>query len=315
MVTQPMCLVILIVLYVLLNAPTNAQDEVDFEGSPMDFLPLQVGNQWTYEQHYLNSLYNRFEIVEGVVRDYTGWGGGQEYDPLGSAWVRIRAAWEIPGYPLTARYEPEPSFFDSLYYERELTLEITHTETIEGHAYFVFSKPSDWPPVPTLCLAGQKVRFSDAGVLLVRQQEQDIPLYDFAPPYTPFSDPDYVTKDYTTPPYPVLYEAYNLVSLPLEIGRAFFYDRAFVPCFSTKGNLGFVCFLPNYGLAKYGISAFLDPGDFPSSENTLYPVSAVIDGQAIEYPYDPYDSYPGYTHTHVRPTSWGQLKARHRPRP
>ena len=175
--------------------------------------------------------------------------------------------------------------------------------------YFVFSKPPDWPPVPTLCLAGQKVRFSDAGVLLVRQQEQDIPLYDFTPPYMPFTDPDYVTRDYTTPPYPVLYDHF-LVSLPLPIRRRLLlFDRAFVSFFRVQ-NFSKVYFLANYGLFKYEITDFFDPGDLPSNENTFYPVSAVIDGQPIEAP-----SGLRLGYTHVQSTSWGQLKARHWPRP
>ena len=174
---------------------------------------MQVGNQWTYEQNYANSFYNRFEIVEGVVRQYVSRGEKASFAPLDPEWTRIRAAWEIPGYPLTDRYEPESPLFDLLYIDRELTLEITHTETIEGHAYFVFSEPADWRPVPTLCLAGQKVRFSDEGVLLVRQQEQDISLYDFVPPYTPFTGPDYVTKNYTTPAYPMRYDAHDPFAL------------------------------------------------------------------------------------------------------
>ena len=311
---QPTRLVVSLVLCILLAPPAAAQEEGIFEGSPTDFLPLQVGNQWTYEHHYLNPYYNRFEIVEGAVRE-THW--GVEYDPLGFEWTRIRAAWEIPGYPLTARYEPESPLLDLLDYQRELILEITHTETIEGHAYFVFSEPPDWPPVPTLCLAAQKVRFSDEGVLLVRRQEQDIPLYDFAPPYTPSNVRPYPTKDYTTPAYPVLYDAHDPVALPLRIRRSFIVDRAFVPCFgvnkSSLRNFGSIYFLPDYGLAIYAITEWPDPGEFPSGWNTLYPVSAVTDGQAIEYPYSPYAPYPGYTH--VQPTSWGQLKARHGQQP
>ena len=172
----------IIVFLVLLAPPAAAQDEGVFEGRPTDFLPLQVGNKWTYNQEYRNPYYNRFEIVEEVVREIDGWGSEEQFDLLNPKWTRIRAAWEIPGYPLTARYEPGSPLFDLLDIERELTLEITHTETIEGHTYFVFSEPPDWPPVPTLSLVGQKVHFSDEGVLLVRWQEQDIPLYDFAPP-------------------------------------------------------------------------------------------------------------------------------------
>ena len=39
----------LILLSTLLALPADAQ--VDIEASPMEFLPLEVGNQWTYEHH------------------------------------------------------------------------------------------------------------------------------------------------------------------------------------------------------------------------------------------------------------------------
>ena len=316
--------IILVLAFLFPLPPVAAQDEGVFEGRPTDFLPLQVGNQWTYEHLYLNPYYNRYEIVGEVVREIDGWGVEEQFELSDPFWTRIQTLWEIPRYPLTAHYEPESPLFDLLYIEHELTLEITHTETIEGHAYFVFSAPPDWPPVPAVCLAGQKVRFSDEGVLLVRWQEQDIALYDLAPPYTPYfrRSVSYVTKEYTTPAYPVLYDAHDPVALPLGIRRAFFLDQAFVACFyvsmiipfdSLGGGLGYVCFLPDYGLALYQMSEFPDPGDIPSGWNILYPVSAVIDGQVIEYPYSRSARYPGYTH--VQPTSWGQLKARHGLRP
>ena len=38
--------------------PAAAQNEGGFEGSSTDFLPLEVGNQWTYKQRYLNLAYS-----------------------------------------------------------------------------------------------------------------------------------------------------------------------------------------------------------------------------------------------------------------
>ena len=69
MVIQRTRFVVLLVLCPLLAPSADAQDEGGFEGSPTDFLPLQVGNQWTYTHWYTNGLYNRFEIVEGVNAD------------------------------------------------------------------------------------------------------------------------------------------------------------------------------------------------------------------------------------------------------
>ena len=61
MVTQPMRLVVPLVLCIFLTPPAAAQDEGIFEGRPTDFLPLQVGNQWTCEQHYFNRFYEGME--------------------------------------------------------------------------------------------------------------------------------------------------------------------------------------------------------------------------------------------------------------
>ncbi|MCE2448343.1 MAG: hypothetical protein J4F35_08165 [Candidatus Latescibacteria bacterium] len=319
--TQWMRLVVPLVLCVLLASPADAQDEGVFEGSPMDFLPLEVGNQWTYTHGYLNDVYGyNYEIFFGWVYDL------EAFDPL--SLLRDQLTMEIPGYPLppnSADLERPPK--DLRFHRRELTIEITHTETIEGHEYFVFSEPYDWPPVPTLCLAGQKVRFSDAGVLLVRQQEQDILLYDFAPPYeydSLRSDGLQSDKTYPTRPYRVLYDAHDPVRIPLLVHR-FSWDArlrihwdlfyppplsfgpAFVTRFSVQPGWGDVYFLANYGLALYEVWY---PGfDWNRIfENSLMPVSAVIGGKEIAYPY-------GFQLTAVQPTSWGQLKERHRQGP
>ena len=320
MVTQRMGLVGPLVLCALLAPPADAQDEGGFEGKPTDFLPLQVGNQWTYTHNYLNFIYGQYEIASGDPFDVKYL---EYFDPL--ELLAERLTMEIPGYPF---YPPivdllrPPDDLDSPG-RRELTIEITHTETIEGHEYFVFSDPPyDWPPVPTLCLAGQKVRFSDEGVLLVRQPEQDIPLYDFTPPYGyGFGQVD---KEYATPAYPVLYDAHDPIRLSLKVFRSSWdardarvlrlsWDRfyppplsfgpAFVAGFYTSPFFGLVYFLANYGLARYETWI---TGIFG---NDIKPVSAVIDGKKIDYPYDPPFS------TNVQPTSWGQLKARHRQRP
>ena len=215
MVSQLTRLIGPLVLCALLAPPADGQDEGSFEGKPTDFLPLQVGNQWTYTHFYVNGIYGAYETF---FRDPFDLKYLEYFDPL--ELLAERLIMEIPGYPF---YPPfvdllRPSADLDSPGQRELTIEITHTETIEGHEYFVFSDPPyDWPPVPTLCLAGQKVRFSDEGVLLVRQPEQDIPLYDFTPPYGyDFAQAD---KVYPTPAYPVLYDAHDPVRLSLKVFR------------------------------------------------------------------------------------------------
>ena len=314
MITQLTRLVVPLVLCTLLAPSADAQDEAGFKGSPTDFLPLQVGNQWTYTHSYYNDVYGNYETFYGDVYDL------EYFDPL--FLLAHRLMMEIPGYPLSPGladfvWPPDDLRFPV---RRELTIEITHTETIEGHEYFVFSEPYDWPPVPTLCLAGQKVRFSDAGVLLIRQQEQDIALYDFASPYEYGSAQIHSDKEYTTLAYSVLYDAHDPVRLPLLV-RRFLWDArlrsrwrlfyppplsfgpAFVTRFVVNPGLGDVYFLANYGFARYEV---WEPGWdlLRVFENSLAPVSAVIGGKEIAYPYV-------FVGTSVQPTSWGQLKARH----
>lgn len=328
----PQWMRLMLVLCVLLARPADAQDEAVFAGSPMDFLPLEVGNQWTYEHRYWNWFY---ELQYGYSFDYL--------DPVEQLAYRLKM--EIPGHPLFATdFNPPPE--DIRDFDRELTLEITHTETIEGHEYFVFSEPPyDWPPVPNICLVGQKVRFSDEGVLLIRRQEQDIPLYDFSQ----LQLDTYTT--YETPVFPVLYDAQNPVGLRLSLLRYLWDVRAqperwdiffippplsFGPAFATEfavhptgavdhnprtfGDIsfarhplfGWVHFVANYGLVRYYVE---EPGSGSwdiGFLNHLKPVSAVIGGEEIAYPNFPSgDVY----YTSVQPTSWGQVKAHHRQEP
>ena len=178
MVTQPTRLVVPLMLCILLAPPADAQDEGVFAGSPTDFLPLQVGNQWTYGHTYWNQVYF-FEYPWG--QDFY-WA-----EPGSLKRAVVRAMFEIPGYPYYPDMQngflpDEPGFFEpeGAFADEVFTIEITHTEMIEGQEYFVFSDVEyDWPPVPNLFLAGQKVRFSDEGTLLFRWQGQDIPLYAF----------------------------------------------------------------------------------------------------------------------------------------
>ena len=326
MITQPMRLVVPLVLCILLAPPAAAQEEGVFEGSPTDFLPLQVGNQWTYEHTYWNALYY-FNFLYPFEQDFY-WA-----EPGSLKRLVVRAMFEIPGYP----YYPDmqngfPGEPEGASAHGEFTIEITHTEMIEGQEYFVFSDIEyDWPPVPNLFLAGQKVRFSDEGTLLFRWQGQDIPLYAFR------------DSDCCSPEYPVLQNE----NLPVkQFIQSFFipaenlgggierviYRMEFPPSLSqasvagfqvefreelreelkTRLFLGSVEFLAGYGLFSYHRSK-PGYGDLPmiltSFENDIRPVSAVIGGKKLEFSYTPIEW------TSVQPTSWGQLKARHRQRP
>ena len=164
MVTQLTRFVGLLVLCALLAPPAGAQDAGRV--NPTDFLPLEVGNQWTYTHYYSNEFY-----VVYIPDVYGIWA-----EPSSPIRKVVQALFGLPGFPYYPDERDEVGSYDfdelNAYQNpppRELTFEITHTEIIEGHEYFVFGTvPYDWPPVPNFFLAGQKVRFSDEGTLLIR---------------------------------------------------------------------------------------------------------------------------------------------------
>lgn len=298
--------IVLIVLVALLAPPVDAQPIATFESRSFElddnpypaWLPLQVGNKWTYEHVYDNSYY--YYAHRGLKWWYT------DLSPLQKAIVRI--VLEVPGYP----YFPDSFDTDEAWGNRQhppdsitrivrrFTIEITHTE---GHTYFVFSDVDyDWPPVPNLFFAGKKVG--------VTGYFPSADLYRFSPHHIcPYFIPDYPLLDdrnhrgtlrvqrelwhadddqipiYFKPP----------ASLSQEAAASF--------RFSSEGiDLGEVWFVSGYGLAIYNLQAWGYGQDIPI-RNQIYPVSAVIDGKEIEYPLN----IPEWTH--VQPTSWGQVKA------
>ena len=141
-------LMLLLVFLIGYTAAGDAQEveEDAIEINPLDFVPLEVGNHWTYEHSYMNYHH----------------GQGEPFD--------------IPGYP--PGHPP-----DSLTFAKKIvTIEITHTEVIDGLEYFVFSDADyAWPPLPYFFWGGKKVRLSAEGFLVFRWNGQDIPVYDFGP--------------------------------------------------------------------------------------------------------------------------------------
>ncbi len=214
--------------------PAAAQDEGIFEERPTDLLPLEVGNQWTYKQRYLNLAYS------------------------GSWWERnpeIRILFEVPG---GYRHPPD----SLLSGEREFTIEITHTEMIDGWEYFVFSHADyDWPPLPTLFWAGQKVRLSDEGVLLFRWNGQDVPLYDLNPQHP---------SRYSIPAYPL---REDLVT-KLAVGRYRHESQIGIRFGVTYPELN----LPNNMRGFSGIDILVLPGYGLTCNESYY---RLLDGSAL----------------------------------
>lgn len=302
------------------DADVHSINIEDIEANPMEFLPLEVGNQWTYEHTYWNQFYSFYYNI-------AAWSRARYWAEPGSLKRAIvRALFEIPGYPYYSdRVLDEP---EGAYAYEEFTIEITHTELIEGQEYFVFSDIEyDWPPVPNLFLAGQKVRFSEEGTLLFRWQGQDIPLYAFRNPDC--CSPEYPLLQNENLPVEQLIYGYVLDDEYLRHARSLIrmdpppsLSQALAASFHVEFReeleispylfLGSVAFLAGYGPVYYhrykegkGELGF----HFKDFENAIFPVSGVISGKKLEFSYTPLKL------ASIQPTSWGQLKAYHRQGP
>ena len=97
----------------------------DYEAS--DYLPLAVGNSWTYEHEY-------YDI---------GLSGG--------------------GLPLYSAYLDQWPANDEPFRYPEVTISVLNMEVIDGKTYYVISDmPANWPPAPPHFIAGKKLRWEDA---------------------------------------------------------------------------------------------------------------------------------------------------------
>ncbi len=233
-------LMLLLVFQAGYTAAGSAQETDDAASAinPLDFVLLEVGNRWTYEHLYIN------------------------YDH------GIGAPFDIPGYP--PGYPPDSLTF----VEKIVTIEITHTEVIDGLEYFVFSDAEyDWPPLPDFFWGGKKVRLSNEGFLVFRWNGQDTPVYDFG------SD----SHTYTS-------------TLPFGSGTTEAHlDRFYVQYWRSRVHFGLnsyslydraeIIFLQEYGVGPTYSEYYSYPsGCAPASFlNQLTPISATISGEKIAY--------------------------------
>lgn len=282
----------------------DESDSLRLELNPLDYVPLAVGNRWTYEHSYYNEL-----TFDSAL---------EKLEPV-----------EIPGYPLG---EGNPIPPDSLIYveKKPLTIEITHTEVIDGLEYFVFSDAGyTWPPLPALFWGGKKVHLSDEGFLVFRWNGQDVPVYDL--------DHHHFDESWNRRRAKNSY----IFTLPGESGTIKVNIRRFMSEYelstessgpksqysivafkysSTSYRLlsSYYSFLRGYGIGSVDTEAFFLEGAI-IFKNTLTPISANIDGEEILYPMhifsgDPYyppvyiDSFYPDTTTSVQPASWGRMK-------
>ena len=212
---------------------------IEIELNPLDYVPLAVGNRWTYEHYYENYLH----------------GTGEPFD--------------IPGYP-------PGSPPDSLEFaEKIVTIEITHTEVIDGFEYFVFSDADyAWPPLPDFFWGGKKVRLSDEGFLVFRWNGQELPVYDFGHP----SEYGYTStlpigSGTTEAHLDRFYGQYRRSRIHFSLSRYSLYQGAEI------------IFLQEYGVGQtyieyYSSLSACAPFAFL---NELMPISATIAGEEIVY--------------------------------
>ena len=217
------------------EADTAMEDTGPIEINPLEYLPLEVGNRWTYEHVYASALHGE---MKGLL-------------PLEDEW----------SFPI----DPLP------YPEQTVTIEITHTEVIDGLEYFVFSEADyAWPPFPSFFFEGKKVRLSDEGILMFRWEGQDIPVYDFGATSNPHRYVGTFPRGSSTEQFSVgrIYTPYQRPRVDFSINNSPFLQE--------------IAFLKGYGVGRVYIhywSAY--PGIY--YRNGLIPISATISGEEILY--------------------------------
>ena len=209
-----MLLLVFLAGYPAAGAARETEDAIEI--NPLDYVPLEVGNRWTYEHLYINYDYH------------------------------IGEPFAIPGYP-----PGDPP--DSLTRAKKIvTIEITHTEVIDGLEYFVFSDADyAWPPLPDFFWGDKKVRLSDEGFLVFHWNGQELPVYDFG--------------------HPSNYAQYRRSRIHFGLSRYSQYYRAEI------------IFLQEYGVGQTYIESYPDPCWPATFLNELTPISATISGKEIVY--------------------------------
>ena len=279
------CRLLLVFLAGYTTAGTAQEvEDAAIELNPLEYVPLAVSNSWTYEHYHWNNTYLQ---------------QGSWWDPDLAERLKPFVDVEIPGYPHGEGNTLPP---DSLLVpvDRILTIEITHTERINGREYFVFSDADyDWPPLPAWFWAGKKVRWSDEGFLVFRWNGQEVPIYDFGE--LQFAE---VIDGYT-------------VTLPGEevhsVDRLVMFYEA--PKTSNQHSLvhfrsdtfvnSYCHFIRGYGLGLFVVDFWSTSDYLPVYENSLTSISATIDGEEIWY--DQLDPYAIPSPSEPPAVVWGQL--------
>ena len=108
-----------LILAVLLGLSLTRPAQAEYQAS--DYLPLEVGNSWTYSHKYR-------DIIREAEEGY-------------------RNQW--------------PAFWAQAPERPQFTIEVLYTEELDGQTYYVISEmPAWWPPAPPHFIAGKKLRWS-----------------------------------------------------------------------------------------------------------------------------------------------------------
>ena len=216
----------------------------------------------------------------------------EDFLPLavGNRWVYQHRYFDLQGLMPA----PEGAVLDTGIILAEATIEITHTETIDGHAYFVFSELDyTWPPAPHHFLAGKKVRFAADGRLLEALDGGEVWLYDFSRGYDGVEEYD-VPEQATD----VRVDVWRLRS---DVGFNLWGDWS--PCCYGFRDARF-----RLGFGMTGVHEEIRHTDAGVYANLLGAEYAIIDNRRVK---------PGYgldVVTAVSPGSWGVVKATSRRR-
>ena len=271
----------------LIGALAGPATAADYE--PADFLPLTVGNSWTFE-HWLYDDHN------------------QRHGPK-SQWPAFAA--------LSSRGSAE------------FTIRVEGTEVLAGQTYYVLSDmPTGWAPAPPHFLAGKKLRWEGAWLMEhTGAGEHSLYRFDSPDPYTiPTTEGDneaqrfggHTYDGYPVPEYTFWFYGYDYEA-----------ERNAAPPYDPYGLGGWandeedwspgraVSFLAGYGIGD--CAEWINASDYGFYHNDITPLHAVLvdgavggsasgDGGVRKVSYrDVYWGRDGAT-TSASPSSWGQVK-------
>ena len=265
--------------------PADATDD-----AASAYLPLAVGNSWTYAHEYSNSL-GTFDSPRERYSTYYRWPARGFNSP--HEWYSTYYRW-----PARANELPYP-------HGRLVSITVQDTEVIDGKTYYVLSDlPDNWPPAPPYFIAGKKLRW--AGTHLMERTadgERSVFRFDGANDAGYTVEPDGVSSpikrqgwfeymELAVEVEPA--EADNLIKVRLSSSDppAYLFDFRD----TEQGNGGCV-FRKNYGCVVC-VSAI-----FSAFENNVLSIRAVLGDRTVE----PEDLLTP-TSTSISSSSWGQVK-------